>query len=81
VSNVRRARWTTAEVTAATAVDDLEAALDEETADTTRTVVTETMVDVLTRHGVNPDLIAEGTRQLLDEDDDYWLDIAGWLQG
>jgi hypothetical protein len=79
MSNTRRAAWTAGEVTAANAVDALEAAADEETIDATRTVVTGHIVDVLTRHGVNPDLVAEGARQLLDEDDDYWLDIAGLL--
>jgi hypothetical protein len=81
VSNTKRAAWTAAEVTAADAVDHLEAAIAEETIDTTRTVVTGHMAAVLTRHGVNPDLVAEGARQLLGQDDGYWLEVAGWLQG
>ncbi len=79
MSNTRRARWTTSEVTAANAVDELEAALLEETADAARVVITAHMADVLTGHGHDPDLVAGAARELLGLDDDYWLEMARLL--
>jgi hypothetical protein len=76
MSNTRRAKWSQAEVTAATALDDFEAAVREAEAEAARTVVTRHLVAGLEARGHAPGLIARLEGELAALGDDYWAGLA-----
>ncbi len=80
VSNSRRIRWSGAEVTAADAVEQLEAAYAEQAAEVARTVCIRVTVATMNAHGVSPERIDQAVTELMARDEAYWLEFYEAMQ-
>jgi hypothetical protein len=76
MSNARRTKWTQAEITAATAVDEMEAVLTEVTAEAARVVITEMVTADLASKGHAVGTIALVEQTMMSFDDEYWAGLA-----